>query len=194
MRDTIPGLLVVDASAAIAIIREEVPGLAAAGLISRHRLSGGQLLVPDHFWLEVANVLLRRYAARPEQVVNAFLSMDELEVESVRLDRPHLLLVLDFQARFALSSYDAAYLALAESTDARLLTLDRRLADAAGRRAVPLPDFNERGTAEVAAPYGAEPLDWARFGPYLARLRAEASDLIGLSAEGRLAARRWLSR
>ena len=163
-----------DASVAVAIIREEAAGLVVAGMLSRHRLSDGPLLVPDHFWLEVANVMLRRYAARPEQVVDAFLSMDELDVESVRLDRTQLLLMLDLQARFALSSYDAAYLALAESTDARLLTLDRRLADAAGPRGIRPPGGDERGTAELVAPYGAVPVDWSRFGPYLARLRAEA--------------------
>ena len=81
-------------------------------------------------------------------------------------------MALDLQARFDLSSYDAAYLALAETEDAQLLTLDRRLAVAAGPRAVRLPGLTPERLFERPAPYG-EPVDWGRFGTYLARVRTE---------------------
>lgn len=166
--------LVLDASAAIALIRSEPLAASIRALIDDQRAGAGRLLVPDHFWIELANVLTRRYGARSEQVVDALRTLDELEVESIHLDRPQLLLSLDVQSRAALSCYDAVYLALAESAGARLLTLDLRLADAAGDRAIRLDGLGPRRLAEESTGYGGAPVDWARFGPYLARLRAEA--------------------
>jgi len=111
-----------------------------------------------------------------------FQAMDELQVESIHLDRPLLLLTIDLQTRSGLSAYDAAYLALAQAEDARLLTLDARLADAAGDRAMRIDGMPPRRLAEEAAAYGGEPIDWARFGPYLARLRAEAREPVSRTA------------
>ncbi len=138
--------------------------------------------MPDHFWLEVANVLIRRHHASAEQVIVAFQAMDELQIESIHLDRPQLLLTIDLQTRGGLSAYDAAYLALAQAEDARLLTLDARLAEAAGERAIRLNGMPPRRVMEEPAAYVAEPLDWARFGPYLAQLRAEAREPVSRTA------------
>lgn len=167
-------VLVLDASVALAVIRSEPSGAAAAALISRHRSAAGRLIVPDQFWLELANVLTRRYGASPEQVVEAFQAMDDLEIETVQMDRPLLLLALDLQARSGLSAYDAIYLALAEAEGCGLLTLDARLGAAAGARLVAIEGSDRRRLAEAPATYGGKAIDWARFGAYLASLRAEA--------------------
>jgi predicted nucleic acid-binding protein len=164
--------IVVDASAAIALIRREPAGPAIAEVLHASARDGVRLLVPEAFWLEVANVLIRRHGLPFGEVVNAILQVDDLGMESIGVDRPLLLVTIDLQARFGLSAYDAAYLALAETADARLLTLDRQLSRAAGTRAIPLPGMGTGRLSEEPAPYG-EPIDWARFGPYLARLRAE---------------------
>lgn len=165
--------IVLDASAAIAIIRHEPPASALMGFLRDTVVRGERRIVPDSFWLELVNVLIRRYRAPYEKAVDAVRSIDDLSVLSVRLDRPLLLVAIDLQARFGLSAYDAAYLALAETEDARLLTLDRQLAAAAGPRAIRIPGLGLERLSEMPASYG-EPVDWARFGPYLARLRAEA--------------------
>ncbi len=176
MSDDRPSALVVDASAALAIIRAEALGRPARSAISAHRSGGGRLCVPDHFWLELANVLVREYLGAGGDVIEAFREMDELGIESIRIDRPLLLSATDLQHRHRLSAYDAVYLALAEAEDARLLTLDLRLASAAGNRAVRLEGMLPPRLSEERAPYTGEPVDWARFGPYLARLRAQARD------------------
>lgn len=168
--------LVLDASVAIAIVRSEPTAPALLALLRTSIAHGGRRLVPDDFWLELANVLVRRHHASPEEAVEALREVDDFELESVRLDRPLLLASLDLQARFGLSAYDAAYLALANAEDARLLTLDAELARAAGRRTVRLQGAGRSRLSEEAASYGHEAIDWARFGPYLARLRAEARD------------------
>lgn len=175
MRDGVPPTLVVDASVAIAMIRLEP----AASILRRILISSGaanqRLVVPDGFWIELVNVLVRRYAMSPEDVVDALRELDELGMESIRIGRAILLTAIDNQHKHRLSAYDAMYLALAEAEDARLLTLDHRLAEAAGERAVRLDGTLPHRLAETPAAYGRAPLDWGRFGPYLARLRAEAA-------------------
>jgi len=65
---------------------------------------------------------------------------------------------------------------VADAEDAQLLTLDVELARAAGRRAVRLAGARLSRLSEVPESYDRVAIDWARFGPYLARLRAEARD------------------
>jgi len=175
--------LVVDASAALTGARAEPAAPAVKRVLAEYRSSGIRLLVPDHFWLEVANVLVRRFHNTPSEVVATLQDLDDLGLEEIRLERPLLLAAIDIQARHGLSAYDAAYLGLAETEDARLLTLDERLAAAAGDRAIRIEGFTPHRLAEAPTTYASEPIDWARFGPYLAKLRAEAR------AEARSAAR-----
>jgi len=132
-----------------------------------------RLLAPEAFWLEIANVLVRRHGLTPNEVVEALRETDDLGIDTIPMDRPLLLVTIDLQARFGLSAYGASYLALAETEDARLLTLDRQLSLAAGPRAIRIPGLGQERLSELPAPYGT-PVDWARFGPYLARLRADA--------------------
>lgn len=162
--------LVVDASIAVAISVEE-PLADAADLIVRKRRAGrGPLLVPTFFWLEVVNVLARRYRLTPPQVLEAIVNLENLGLESVELDRPQLLLTIDAMARGGLSAYDAAYLALAESADAQLLTADKRLAAAAGARAIPLDGGH--AVHEEAPAYATSLTTWPGAAAYLKELRA----------------------
>ena len=174
--------VVLDASAAIALIRSESDASSIAALLNGHRSSGGRLVVPDHFWIELANAFIRTYGASPEDVVEVLREIDELGVDSIRIERALVLGTIDLQHHHRLSAYDAMYLALAGAEDARLLTLDARLAEAAGERAIRLIGMPPRRVMEQPAVYGAEPLDWARFGPYLAQLRAEARDQVRATA------------
>ncbi len=167
------GPLVVDASVVVALVRRE-PGRAEVALLLRPVPERGRCLVPDVMWVELTNVLIRRHRLTPSKVVEALRDVDDLGLESVPLDRATLLVAIEVASRSGLSVYDALYLALADVEDARLVTLDRALAAAAGQRAVPLPSLGPQRLAESPAPYDSEPVDWVRFGPYLAKLRAEA--------------------
>jgi predicted nucleic acid-binding protein len=163
--------LVVDASAMLSLLlREPASEATRAAVIDA---VADALLVPGHFWLEVVNVLVRRYGLTTDEVVAALRELDDIGLETVALDRPQLLLGLDCMARHGLTTYDAAYLALAEAEDASLLTLDARLARAAGPRSA-LPPAN--GTREEQAPYAAMATpDWTRHGRVLAELRRAAA-------------------
>jgi predicted nucleic acid-binding protein len=175
-----PDRVVIDASAALAAVLDEPAGPAVNAAVQAWSVTGIRLLVPTHFWLEVANVLVRRYHGTPGVVTERLVVLDQLGIETIPTDRPMLLLALDAMERFGLSAYDAIYLALAQSTDARLATLDRRLASAAGPQGLLIGSDRPTRLAEEQAAYAASPSPrptWARsavVGAHIAELRRRA--------------------
>jgi predicted nucleic acid-binding protein len=129
---------VVDASVAIAWLFEDevTPGTEAV----LDRLAHEEAHVPGLWELEVANVVLsaerrgRLSEAASARIVERLGDLPiRLSPNSPRL--PHL---LEVGRRYGLTSYDAAYLALAQQLDLPLATLDRELAAAAGAADVEL--------------------------------------------------------
>jgi predicted nucleic acid-binding protein len=172
--------VVIDASVALAYLREEVGTAAARAAVATWTDSSTELLVPSHFWIEVTNSLVRRHAQPPSAVVEHFFDLDVLGVRTVEPDRPALLLAIDQMVRSGLSAYDAMYLALALSMDARLATLDRRLAEAAGEAGM-LIGSSGKGLAESRAAYSAPRETYAGWshsaivGAHIAELRRRAA-------------------
>lgn len=127
-------MIVVDASAILELLLRTAVGVE----VERKLFDGNRSICAPHLLdLEVAQVL-RRYAAAGQVPVGrcrvALADLTDLPLHRY----PHdLLLPRIWELRGNLSAYDAVYLALAEVLDASLLTLDRRLAAAAGRRALP---------------------------------------------------------
>lgn len=166
--------LIVDASIAVAIVRGEPEGSAATEIISDWRREGARLVVPSHFWLETTNSLIVRYRWPGAEVLQAVHDLDTLRFETVEMDRALLILAMDTSERYRLTTYDAAYLALALSLDGSLLTLDRELRTAAGVRAtlVGPPRLSETPAAyEHAVTWP----DYKGASAFLAKLRAEAA-------------------
>jgi predicted nucleic acid-binding protein len=125
--------IVVDASAAAAVVFREPDAL----LVTPHLLRATRLVVPDLFFLELANVartkihrgeLLRRHAMTLLRTVEAW---------------PTVLAAISWQSALhlaldqGLAVYDAVSLRIARDRKLPLLTLDRDLARAAGRLARP---------------------------------------------------------
>lgn len=165
--------LVVDASAALKVLRRE-PGHETVRQHLRERIPTGEpLLVPPIFWLEIVNVLARRYRYEPPAIVEAVYELEQLGIGTAEVGRPGVLAVIDAVGRLGLTAYDAAYLVLAESVDAALLTADVRLASAGGDRAI-LVGITGGGIAEASEPYPAGP-SWATWHgavAYLGELRS----------------------
>jgi predicted nucleic acid-binding protein len=104
---------------------------AAAGALN----SGEPVCAPHLLDVEVAQVL-RRLAGTsslaPSRAAEALAALEVLPV----LRFPHYqLLPRIWELRHSLTAYDAAYVALAESLEAVLLTRDRRMASAHGHHA-----------------------------------------------------------
>lgn len=169
-----------DASVALAwLLDEAVPAWVTAfwGAVAAGRIG---VRVPALFWLEVGNRLTRRLDVADDQVLEGFVRMEALGLQTVDIDRPLRLMAVHLARRFGLSTYDALYLALAATAELPLATLDGRLGAAAtelGRRYGDLPSVRARGTRETPVWYGtdraADPVSLAALGAYLAELRDE---------------------
>jgi predicted nucleic acid-binding protein len=169
-----PSTVVIDASVAIAIARNEPAGAVAGAAIDRWTREGVRIVVPSHFWLEVANVLQRRHRWGGAAVFEAIHELDRLAFETAEVDRPLLLSAIDLSERFGLSAYDAAYLALTDALGGTLFTLDRALRAAAGSRAAS-PDRHRLSEPPATYEHAVTWPNYKRASAYLAKLRAEAA-------------------
>ena len=140
--------------------------------LARAAAESRPLLVPPIFWLEIVNVLARRYRYPPAAIVEAVFELEQVGLATADVGRPGVLATIDAVARLGVTAYDAAYLVLAESADARLLTADARLAAGAVDRA--LLAVTDHGVAEVSAPYTSEDswATWKGAAAYLSELRS----------------------
>jgi predicted nucleic acid-binding protein len=117
---------VVDASAIAALLLGEPQAEDIA-----QRLGDARLIAPALLAFELANVCLVKRRRRPDQastLTAAFGLRDRLAMEEIAVDHEG---VLQLAAATDLTAYDASYLWLARETGAELITLDRRLAQAA---------------------------------------------------------------
>jgi predicted nucleic acid-binding protein len=87
--------------------------------------------------LEVLNVGARKWLLGEPALRVLVASIEDLDIELVAADHGR---VAAWAAR-GLSAYDAAYVAVAESANLRLLTDDDQIVDVATDIAVPLADF-----------------------------------------------------
>ena len=119
-----------DASAVLAwLLADERWGRAIA-----ERLRGARLHAPELLDLEVVSGLRRHLAAGHLDADAARATVDAYGRLAVERMPHHALLPRVWQLRDNLTVYDAAYVALAESLQAPLLTTDARLAGAPGIR------------------------------------------------------------
>jgi predicted nucleic acid-binding protein len=130
-------VIVLDASAALDWLLQTAVGQQIEARIYAHAES---LHCPHLLDLEVAQVLRRLVNERVVSQQRASDAIDDLM--DLRISRyPHsVLLPRIWQLRHNLTAYDAAYVALAESLKATLVTRDARLGSAVGH-ALPVEGF-----------------------------------------------------
>ena len=165
--------LVVDASAALALVLGQAGGEATREHLDDQARTSASTLVSELFWLEVVNVMAHRHRLPPATIVEAIYELDQFGFTTTAAGRPAVLAVIDAVGRWGLSAYDAHYLVLAESSDARLLTADAAMAAAAGDRAILVGA--DGGVAQERPRYRADPpwTTWAGAARYLEELRAD---------------------
>ncbi len=122
--------LVVDASVVVAALIDAGPD----GSWAEQLLGSDALVAPHLLPVEVANVLRRAVAADEVSADSASLAHSDLLGLRVDLFDYEPVAERVWELRGSISSYDAWYVALAESVDAPLATLDRRLTRSQGAR------------------------------------------------------------
>jgi predicted nucleic acid-binding protein len=123
-------VIVVDASVVAPVLADDD----ADGDRARERLQGERLVAPELFDLEVVAVIRKALSAGvldERRAAIAVADLADLDLERVS-HRP--LLVRIWELHRNITPYDAAYVALAETIEATLVTADRRLAQAPGPR------------------------------------------------------------
>ncbi|CAN5913512.1 PIN domain-containing protein [soil metagenome] len=120
-------MIVLDASAAVAVLLNL--GENARLIWNRIAEEDGEVHVPHLFEIEVVSAL-RRHTVRRESSERSVELIEDLM--SMRLTRyPHTALLRRiWELRNNITAYDAAYVALAETLDVPLITLDAKLARA----------------------------------------------------------------
>jgi predicted nucleic acid-binding protein len=123
-------VIVVDASVVVTALADDGDD----GDLVRRRMRGEHLLAPHLIDVEVVSAWRRLTAAGVLEPRRAALALDDLRALPLERVAHVPLLARCWQLRDNFSSYDAAYVALAEISDAPLLTADARLAQAPGAR------------------------------------------------------------
>jgi predicted nucleic acid-binding protein len=123
-------MLVVDAS----IIAPVVADGGADGTRYRHRLRGERLVAPDLMRIEVLSVLRRQLRQGSLAKSEADAAVGDLLSLAVEILPTVTLVSRIWELRDNVTTYDACYVALAESLGCALLTADGRLARASGPR------------------------------------------------------------
>lgn len=127
-------MIVTDASVLVHALADDGPDDGPDGDRARDRLRGEELLAPQLVDLEVSAAIRRHWLAGRLTDRRAGLALRDLT--RIRLARAgHVpLLSRGWELRQNVTSYDAAYIALAELFGCRLLTADAALARAPGVR------------------------------------------------------------
>jgi predicted nucleic acid-binding protein len=122
--------LVVDASFVVAALTDSGPdGTWADGLLDEDDLAAPHLMV-----VEAANILRRGEAVGTISPDTAAIAHADLLARRFELFAYEAFAPRVWELRHNLSAYDGLYVAVAESLDADLATLDRRLSRATGPR------------------------------------------------------------
>lgn len=121
---------VVDASVVVAWLVDGGPD----GQWSEEVILAGELVAPHHLPLEVANVLRRAVLAGSLGPETASLAHEDLLALPIALVPYAPLAARSWELRHAITSYDAAYVALAEQLEVPFATLDALLVRANGPR------------------------------------------------------------
>lgn len=122
--------IVLDASAAYVLLMD--PGERGDRIAAR--LSGTQLAAPALLPFEVSNVLRRQWSAGRLTRSEATTALDDFHGLAVKLWPFAALQDRVWELGGSMTSYDAAYVALAELIEAPLVTSDARLSRSNGAR------------------------------------------------------------
>ena len=124
--------LVIDASVLIKFYVPEILSDKAEELLNRVAQGDVMLLAPDLIYPETGNILWKKQRKKEltgsevEEITDAIVSLP-LKIEASKLLLP---LAMDIGIAYKITIYDAIYVSMARVYEVRLMTADRKLADA----------------------------------------------------------------
>jgi predicted nucleic acid-binding protein len=124
-------VIVLDASAVLELLLR-TPG---GDRVERRLVAAETLHAPYLLDVEVSQVLRRYCLSRVLDASRAAFALQDLAALDIARYPHEPMLARMWELRANLTAYDAAYVVLAETIDARLLTFDARMARASGHRA-----------------------------------------------------------
>ena len=128
-------MIVIDASAAIALVLNEDTGDLTLGNLQA--LANDTVIAPSHWAAEVGSSLvtnMRRKRLDPRQLSSVIAQLEGLEVTiEAPPALPQMTSIADIAMNLGLTYYDAAYVHTAHARQASLFTFDRKMRDAASR-------------------------------------------------------------
>ena len=124
--------LVIDASVLIKFYVPEILSDKAEELLTRVEQGDVMLLAPDLIYPEVGNILWKKQSIKEltrsevEEITDAIVSLP-LKIEASKLLLP---LAIDIGIAYKITVYDAIYISMARVYEIKMMTADRKLADA----------------------------------------------------------------
>ncbi len=121
--------LVIDASVGVKWLNEKSEqGVEVARTIAA-RAKGGEiaLIVPDIFLYEIGNVLVHERGLTEDDIEERMDFLSEFALQVVSVDQSMVVTIARLARTYQLTFYDAAYLAIAETYHADLITEDKDL-------------------------------------------------------------------
>jgi predicted nucleic acid-binding protein len=122
----IPSLVVLDSSAVVAALCDG----GTAGVWAADHIATASIAAPELMMFEATNILRRLEGTSSITGTEASLAFEDLRSLPVETWPYEPLADRIWELRVSVTSYDAAYVALAELLEAPLVTLDRKLARA----------------------------------------------------------------
>ncbi len=98
-----------------------------------NELSDTMLIAPSLIHYELASICLKKihnHPSKTSELITAFRMAGRLAIETVAVRHVE---VIELAERTKLTTYDASYLWLAQKTDAKVVTLDKRLKKAVAK-------------------------------------------------------------
>ena len=126
-------MIVIDASSIAEVLLQSPK---AARIVGRVFSPGGSVHAPHLIDIEIVSIVRRYFLRGDVSEARGAQMLDIFKALPIERHDHEALIPRIWQLRNNLSAYDATYVALAEGLTAPLVTSDRRLANAAGIRAI----------------------------------------------------------
>ena len=121
-------MIVLDASIILKWVWAHEPQSHTALAYRNHHLAGtNRIAVPELAFYEIANALATKTTLLPEESIEEFVAIVDMELESHNLGVEEFVKAIHLSKRFKISLHDSSYIALAAALRCEFITADSQL-------------------------------------------------------------------